>query len=242
MRKQTVLGVVVSVVIIVVLIGLGIYLMVNLRTVENAMGKEESSRREGETSFVFETAGAEEDGQTARALAAAKDADKPLPEHHLIFVGDSRTVGMGEAEMEIGDGCAYVGAVGEGYSWFAETGLALMEEAMDESPDSPVVLNLGVNDPDMIEQYLELYRDFSRLYPDRSFYYMSVNPVTGEDLPVTNEEIAAFNQQLQEAFPDQYLDCSTYLNIHEFETVDGVHFTEDTYRLIHDFAVKEIFS
>ena len=33
MRKQTVLGVVVSVLIIVVLIGLGIYLMVNLRTV-----------------------------------------------------------------------------------------------------------------------------------------------------------------------------------------------------------------
>ena len=65
MRKQTVLGVVVSVLIIVVLIGLGIYLMVNLRTVENAMGKEESSRGEGETSFVFETAGAEEDGQTA---------------------------------------------------------------------------------------------------------------------------------------------------------------------------------
>ena len=88
------------------------------------MGKEESSRGEGETSFVFETAGAEEDGQTARALAAAKGADKPLPEHHLIFVGDSRTVGMGEAEMEIGDGCTYVGAVGEGYSWFAETGLA----------------------------------------------------------------------------------------------------------------------
>ena len=48
-----------------------------------------------------------------------------------------------------------------------------MEAAMDESPDSPVVLNLGVNDPDMIEQYLELYRDFSRLYPNRSFYYMS---------------------------------------------------------------------
>ena len=174
MRKQTVLGVVVSVLIIVVLIGLGIYLMVNLRTVENAMGKEESSRGEGETSFVFETAGAEEDGQTARALAAAKDADKPAGTSS-DFCGRLPHSGHGRSRNGNRRQLHLCGRCGGGLQLVCETGLAQMEAAMDESPDSPVVLNLGVNDPDMIEQYLELYRDFSRLYPDRSFYYMSVN-------------------------------------------------------------------
>ena len=73
MRKQTVLGVVVSVLIIVVSDRpWGFYLMVTLRTVENAMGKEESSRGEGETSFVLKRQAQKKTGRQPGRWQAAK--------------------------------------------------------------------------------------------------------------------------------------------------------------------------
>ena len=92
----------------------------------------------------------------------------------------------------------------------------------------------------MIDHYLELYSTFQEKYPNTVFYYMSVNPVTEEAVHITNAEISDFNTKLREAFPEQYLDCSTYLRIREFESVDGVHYSEDTYREIHDFVVKKL--
>ena len=242
MKKRTIVGIILSFCISIALIVLGIYLMTDLRRSRQApalASEEQTVPASSETESIH----SELDEQTARALAAASEANaSTLPEHHLVFVGDSRTVGMGEAEAEVQDGCVYIGAVGEGFHWFANDGIYQMEAAMEASPDAPVVLNLGVNDLDMIDQYLTLYTGFADAYPESSFYFMSVNPVTDEAAHVTNEEIAAFNEALREAFPDRYLDCSTYLNMNGFETVDGVHYTEDTYRMIHDFAVKQIFS
>lgn len=181
------------------------------------------------------------DQQTADALAAAKAETAPLPEHHIIFVGDSRTVGMYEAEMKVNDTCLYIGEVGEGYHWFEKSGRSQMEEAMEQYPDSPVIINLGVNDPDALPQYLALYQTFEETYPGHSFYFMSVNPVTEKCKNRTNEEIAEFNRQLREAFPRQYVDTNTYLQIREFESADGIHYSKDTYRMIHDYMVKQLF-
>ena len=282
MKKRTLLGILLSVLCIFLLLGLGIYLMVDMKKMdtplsenseletlvdevnedgevlssdeavpasENHVTSDTTSRNaDGENSDeIQEIDGGnfddfqEIDQQTAAALAAANSHSSPLPEHHIIFVGDSRTVGMGEAESEIGDGCCYIGEVGEGYYWFADNGLARMEEAMEQYPDSPVVLNLGVNDPDALKQYLELYQTFADRYPDHEIYFMSVNPVTEECKSRTNMEIAEFNSQLKAAFPDQYLDCNTYMKVREFESADGVHYSDDTYCMIHDYVVNQIF-
>lgn len=250
MKRRTAVGIIISFIFSIALIGLGIYLMTDLSRPTGSEGEPSSAGPETQApETVLQTGGGSQpeetlDEQTARALAAASEANANslLPEHHVIFVGDSRTVGMWEAEEETGDGCSYIGAVGEGYHWFVEEGILRMEDAMEAYPESPVVINLGVNDLDMIGQYLELYALFPDVYPERSFYFMSVNPVTREAAHVTNEEIAAFNAQLKETFPDQYLDSSTYLNMKEFESVDGVHYTKDTYRMIHDFTVRQLFS
>lgn len=245
MKKRTVLGVAVSIAAIALLLALGAYLAIET---EQANQKSSSALEEP---FSFSTeaeqpaspsgAASGTDDQTARALASARGNTPALPEHHVIFVGDSRTVAMGEAEADLGDACDYIGATGEGYSWFAETGIGQMEDAMALSPSSPVVLNLGVNDPDMITHYLDLYRTFSDRYPDTAFYFLSVNPVTEESKHVSNPEIAEFNDAIRSAFPDQYLDSYSYLRALEFESVDGVHYSEETSRDIHDFVVKQLF-
>lgn len=243
-KRGTVIGILLAVIGILLLFCLGIYLALDWnRSFSGVQNPDPASSGAAETGAVSsqEDASSGPDAQTAAALAALQDADGELPEHHIIFVGDSRTVGMGEAEAETGDACTYIGAVGEGYQWFVDCGMAEMENAIAQYPEAFVVLNLGVNDPDNIDSYLELYRSFSESYPETSFYFLSVNPVEGESVHITNEEIASFNRALQDAFPETYLDCSTYLRTREFETVDGVHYSQDTYRLIHDFTVRELY-
>ncbi|MDD2959097.1 MAG: hypothetical protein PHR92_11315 [Lachnospiraceae bacterium] len=243
MKKRTMIGVTLSVLCILALIGLGIFLFLDYRSV--CTGKYSSI--EEETSFF----GLEEDAdKKSIANAESECADEqtaaacasPLPEHHIIFVGDSRTVGMGNAQKDTSDPCTYIGESGEGYAWFMDLGLSQMEEAMDTWPDSPIVMNLGVNDMSEIKKYLDLYQSFSDSYPGHTFYFLSVNPVTDQAAHVTNSEIGEFNARLQEAFPDQYLDCYTYMMVKEFESVDGVHYSEATYCMIHDFVVRQIFS
>lgn len=248
MNKKTVFGIILSTLCILILVGLGVYLMIDLKNITSAPSSSPSisslsTEMSPETEEITEPESEKAAGidkQTAAALAAIEAARASLPEHQFIFIGDSRTVGMEEAEADTGDSCLYIGAVGEGYYWFTETGIFQMEAAMKEYPEAPLILNLGVNDLDMIDAYVELYHSFTDKYPKHFFYFMSVNPVTEKSEHVTNMEISAFNSRLREEFPQQYLDSNTYLMIQEFESADGVHYSGDTYRMIHDYVVRQL--
>ncbi|MSS15897.1 SGNH/GDSL hydrolase family protein [Porcincola intestinalis] len=182
------------------------------------------------------------------------EQERSLPVHKIIFVGDSRTIGMQNALKKYlpDDDCVFVGKVGEGCSWFLSEGKSLMADAISQNPDAPVVLNFGVNDPDQIDEYLAAYRDMVAEYPDTTFWFLSVNPVqrarmieygASEDALdlVTNTNITKLNLAVQQAFPGHYLDSSTILKLEGFRTVDGLHFTGQTYLRIHRFVVDELF-
>ena len=168
-----------------------------------------------------------------KKAAAAKPADR-----FVVWAGDSRTIGMRDA-MEDKD--AYIGASGEGYRWLSETGLPQIEDAIRTYPDAPVVFNFGVNDYDSMEDYLLLYRELCEEYPDTHFYFLSVNPIDPAVCKnITNEEIADFNSHLRSEFPDAYIDSYTFLMVSEIVTIDGIHYSEEDYRAIHDYAEQEI--
>lgn len=175
---------------------------------------------------------------------APPEAPAPEPETDgktvspIIWVGDSRTLGMQEA-LENSD--LYIAAAGEGYNWFVETGLAEMEAAVKEHPDAPVVLNFGVNDYDNMDKYMELYQTMTAEHPDTQFYFLSVNPIDPEVCTnITNEEIADFNSHLRALFPDTYLDSYTMIKASEIVPFDGIHYTKDDYRQIYEYAVGQI--
>lgn len=178
-----------------------------------------------------------------------------LPDHQIIFVGDSRTVGLQNAMKKAGisDRCVYIGKVGEGCSWFRQEGLQQMAEAVSLCPDAPVVLNLGVNDPDQISQYLDSYSSMINEFPDTDFYFLSVNPIDTVKMReygfseqslelITDESIAKLNRAVRERWPKQYLDSNGFLTGAGFETVDGIHYTGSTYLSIHDFVVRQLFT
>ena len=181
--------------------------------------------------------------------------DGSVKDHRILFVGDSRTLGMRDAlrRASRSDEDVFVGKVGEGVHWFIEEGMDEMDKAIEADPDLPVVLNLGVNDPLEIDDYIVTYWDCIREHPDTDFYIMSVNPIDEEFLlesetaveevldTINNLNIAKLNIALKEEFTSRYLDCATWLKENGFDTVDGLHFSTSTYLKVHDFAVNELF-
>ena len=139
------------------------------------------------------------------------------------------------------DPCVFIGASGEGYLWFERSGIHRLERTILRYPDTPVVFNLGVNDTMFIQQYIRIYRSLIDEYPDTSFWFLSVNPVTEESLMVPDSDVVEFNRLLKEAFPRQYLDSYSWMKENEFECVDGIHYSEKTYRDIHDFVFDQLF-
>lgn len=181
--------------------------------------------------------------QISPSSPGSGESGYPEAKHQLLFVGDSRTVGMQKAVLEAipEDPCTCIAMEGEGYRWFYNEGIGQLEESLSEDPRQVVVLNLGVNDLEEITNYISIYRALFEAFPQTSFHIMSVNPVDEEQFDgVTNEEIEAFNMQIQEAFSSQYLDCFSYLQKEGYETVDGLHYSEETYLRIHHFAVSSL--
>lgn len=192
------------------------------------------------------------DGLPGSASAGeAENADSAgIMDHQIIFVGDSRTLGCRDAiyKTERDDDCIFVGKVGEGCAWFMEEGIFMMEQAIKENPGLPVVLNFGVNDPDQISQYQNAYTYMMELFPDTDFYFLSVNPVEEDKMEemelnvelINNETVSLLNKAVQSSWPEKYIDSWTMLRKNGFETVDGIHYTEECYLTIHDFVVKEL--
>lgn len=158
----------------------------------------------------------------------------------IIWVGDSRTLGMRDA-LENADHDIFIGASGEGYEWLSETGLPELKKALESYPQAPVVINFGVNDYDNLSNYMALYQSLTAEYADTDFYFLSVNPIEPTICKnITNEEISDFNAHLKEAFPDTYIDSFTQLMISQSVPIDGIHYSEEDYRMIYEFVLNQI--
>ena len=201
---------------------------------------ETASAEETDTETQPDTEEAEEETQAAGDTEAQSDLTAESGEKktfdNLIFVGDSRVVGM----SGVGGYC-YIGLQSIGYSWFTSEGTYMMQDMMAKYPDAAVVLCFGVNDPGNIGAYIDYYQTLIDNFPDTSFFMMSVNPVDETQArscgySITNGVIEEFNSILKEAFPDRYLDCYTYLDQSGFGSGDGVHYDAGTYMLIQEYA------
>lgn len=242
MRKGSTLLVILASFLILCLLGLAGFVTI-LNHMETPSGAEAAVPAVTETETESDVQTAEPDSTVISMNPLGETAKEP--EHSFIFVGDSRTVGMHNAFLKDGSeescACTFIAKSGEGFYWLYHEGITELEEALQEAPYATVIFNLGVNDLKEAEQYISFYKELFSIYHDPSFYIMSVNPVNDEKCSgASNAEIEAFNEKMQEEFPDQYLDCYDYLLEHGFETADGLHYSNDTYRSIHHFVVLSL--
>lgn len=191
----------------------------------------------------------DEKGRRSTAVSAAKP-DKGSGSDTLteggsvdIFVGDSRTVGMGNA---IGKSSKCIAKIGQGYDWYISTAEPQLKKKLKKDPTATVVINLGVNDVDNYNKYISRYKKLVTSFPKAKIYFMSINPVDskydwgGLSCSKMKSCIKKFNAALEKAFPTRYIDCHTYLTKNGFSTKDGIHYTNTTYKKIYNYILEQV--
>lgn len=141
----------------------------------------------------------------------------------------------------------YICKCGEGYKW-------LISEETSQSVGQAVrssdifVFNLGVNDLHNVCLYADYIREFTKEYPDVTVAYMSVNPIDDQKAEehgyrVTDEQAVAFNEQLHGLLPQDvlWIDTHNILTEDGYETLDGIHYTAETYEDIYSYTINQLF-
>lgn len=158
---------------------------------------------------------------------------------YTLFIGDSRTVGMCQS-VSIDSNAECIAEIGKGYSWLANEKLGEIKSKLTEHPNSNVVINLGVNDYYNINNYIDLYNELSRSYPNAKFVIVSVTHVTDtESKNIKNKDIESFNNSLKNGLNKNITYCDIYSYIKDnYSTSGGIHYDADAYEGIYN-AIKK---
>ena len=155
----------------------------------------------------------------------------------VILVGDSRFVQM---QANVGENsCTWIAESGKGYNWFNENAIARIDGCVGKG--SKILINLGVNDPGNLNNYLELVNAKAAEWVGKGakVYYASVNPVWDNPY-VTEEQVQYFNSQMQNGLSGdvQWIDSHSYLNTIGYKLVDGLHFNAETYQNLYAYYMS----
>lgn len=153
-----------------------------------------------------------------------------------VFVGDSRYVGMSGFAS---DQDVFICEVNMGYNFLIDK---MKEIKKNCNSDTALIIGLGVNDLKYSsDNYISKLNEMADTM-DCTIYYMLVNPVDenkekSSGYTIKNDDIDTFNKKLSNGFSDKIktIDTNGYLKEMGFETVDGLHYTTDTYQRIYNY-------
>lgn len=152
----------------------------------------------------------------------------------LIFVGDSRTVGMKSAVGDMGKNDVWSCKGSMGLNWMKSTGIPNIESQITSG--SHVIILMGVNDLYNADNYISYINGLVSSVTQKGgkLYFVSVNP-TNRSADYLNDDIDEFNLKLKNGLSSYvtYIDTNTYLINNGFSSGDGVHYTETTYKQIY---------
>lgn len=160
------------------------------------------------------------------------------PGRHIWF-GDSRTVGMRSAVGDGGD--VWVAQDGEGYNWFNGEGLKKVNSSL-EAGDT-IVINFGINDPDNVKNYIKRINELASTdWKSNKVVVMSINPIDEgrahmAGYKVTTTQINNFNEAMKNGLKGsniQFVDTNSMMQRDGYSTKNGIHYTADTYKKLHD--------
>lgn len=154
--------------------------------------------------------------------------DEPLKKGY-IFIGDSRFVGMNQI-CNINDNTDkfVIAKVGEGYNYLVNIAIPEAENIKQENSDIEhweYIICLGVNDLGNLNKYSETYNELSK---ENDINLVSVNPVEYHNY-ISNKSIEQFNDTISNIDNIKYIDTYSWLIDNGFKTVDGVHYSKETY-------------
>lgn len=138
---------------------------------------------------------------------------------------------------------------GMGYSWFVNNSIPEINRTMTNHPEINnwvIVSGWGVNDLGNINAYISKYKELlNGKWSNCRLYLMSVNPVGG-NLRAKYSRIGSFNNSLKAYVNNSksedgnlfYIDTNAAMVRSGYSTIDGLHYSESTNRLIYS-VVRE---
>ena len=163
---------------------------------------------------------------------------------NITIVGDSRMVGLCSYKWYKNDKGTCIAKVGEGYKWL--TGTAIPEVSkVNATKRKNIVLNLGVNDLGNAEKYVSKYKELANgAWKDSNIFIVSVNPTKGKYNNL-NSGIDTMNNKFKNFAKGTnnvtYCDTVTFLRNNGFGSSDGLHYNEDTNKIIYSQIKKCIY-
>ena len=159
----------------------------------------------------------------------------------VVLIGDSRFYGQSNYKFE-NSKTTYIAKSGEGLQFLKNSNSKIKSY---DSNSTAFVINLGVNDLYNVNNYIS-YINSLALSLKGDVYYLSVNPVdevkeSYNGYSVKNSSINDFNSKMRSGLKNvKYLDSNSHLKSKGFDTVDGVHYTKDTYQKIYNFIATNV--
>lgn len=174
------------------------------------------------------------------ALAAMNAAVKEevTETTNIIFVGDSRMIGMHNSNGETG--VTYVAENSKGYVWFRDEGIPQIDPLVQKG--TKIVINLGVNDPGNINKYITLVNQKIAEWTEKGakVYYCTLYPVY-ENPYVTQAAVDNFNDRIsKELIGATIIDTAGYLRTTEYGMIDGLHYNIPTYKKLYTYIIGKI--
>ena len=157
---------------------------------------------------------------------------------NLIFVGDSRTVGMKQA---VGGSDTWSCKSSMGLSWMKSTGIPNIENKITNG--SAVVVLMGVNDLYNVNNYISYMNSLVNTVTSKggTLYFVSVNP-TSKSMDYLNSNIDSFNTKMRQGLSSniRYIDTNSYLKANGFSSGDGLHYYSDTSKQIYNYIKSRL--
>ena len=173
------------------------------------------------------------------ALAAMSQTKKEVVETtNIIFVGDSRMIGMHNSNGETG--VTYVAENSKGFVWFRDEGIPQIDPLVQKG--TKIVINLGVNDPGNINRYITLVNQKIAEWTAKgaTVYYCTLYPVY-ENPYVTQAAVDNFNDRIsKELIGANIIDTAAYLKTIEYGMIDGLHYNIPTYKKLYTYIIGRI--
>ena len=180
---------------------------------------------------------------SGQAQAAAIQAPQTA-QASVVFIGDSRMVGMQEDLTEAVGQCpvTVVAQNGARHEWLESTGIPRADRVIGKG--TKVLINLGVNDLGHVKEYLELVNAWAAVWISRGaqVYYASVNPVYANSHNMTEERVTVFNRELRAGLIPQitWIDSNSYLKQVGVKSNDGIHYQPITNLVLYQYYMAMI--
>lgn len=176
----------------------------------------------------------------------------------LVFIGDSKTVGMDQALTddtdwdlnktdEFGVWSARWGSM---YDWFKATGLPQAEKSIGRN--TSVLILMGFNDifhgpMSRTDDYVALINKKAAKWKKRGAdtYYVSVTPMgtsrTMDDFAEQDKLIRRWNRRMKNGLSEDvtYLDLYSQM-MNNYRTIDTTHYDKPTYFRIYNLLVRRM--